>query len=205
MRSNFLKHAAAFALPLVVAAWAVTPALAVGTPAGTVISNQATVDFEDVNGNPLTALSNVVTTTVSTVASVDISPAALASNADPGDLVCYLHTITNGGNATDTIDVVTASSQGWTVTVYNSSGVPTTTAVTSNKFRADSDLDGLPDVFERALGTHPRQSDTDADTLFDIAEFDADNTDLYYDAAALAQAVFRCNNADDCAAPAPIA
>lgn len=93
-------------------------AQAVGTPAGTVISNTATVDFQDVNGNALQEISNTVQTTVSTVAAVDIDPAALASNADPGDLVCYAHTVSNNGNDTDTIDVATASSQGWTVTVY---------------------------------------------------------------------------------------
>src|SRR5262245_17102242 len=118
MRGKLLSLTARFALPLLVAVFAAAPALAIGTPAGTVISTQATVDFEDLNGNPLQALPNTVRTTVSTVASIDIDPAALSQSADPGDLVCYLHTITNNGNATDTIDVATASSQGWTVTVY---------------------------------------------------------------------------------------
>ncbi|HKQ62682.1 MAG TPA: hypothetical protein VJS92_15435 [Candidatus Polarisedimenticolaceae bacterium] len=101
----------------VVALCAATAAFALGTPAGTVITNTATVNYQDVNGNPLTASASV-STTVSQVASVDISPATQAASADPGDQVCYAHTVTNNGNGTDVIDVTSASSQGWTVTFY---------------------------------------------------------------------------------------
>src|SRR5881409_4039086 len=73
------------------------PVLAVGTPAGTTISNQATVNYTDANGNPLTTLSNIVTTTVSQVTSVTVNPNR-ASSATPGDLVYYAHDVTNGGN-----------------------------------------------------------------------------------------------------------
>jgi uncharacterized repeat protein (TIGR01451 family) len=97
-------------------------ALAAGTPAGTVISNQATVNFTDVNGNPLTQLSNVVTTTVSQVAAVTVAPDN-ASNADPGDVVVYAHTVTNNGNDDDTFDLSATSSQGWTVAIYADAGV----------------------------------------------------------------------------------
>lgn len=114
-RSKWLKLGLAITVVTLAATFS---AHAAGTPAGTVISNQATVDYEDVNGNPLQQLSNVVTTTVSAVDAVDIAPPALAQNADPGDLVCYLHTVTNNGNQTDTIDVDTLSSQGWAVVVY---------------------------------------------------------------------------------------
>ena len=126
MSTKTLSRLALGTLLALVALIATPNALALGTPAGTDITNQATVDFEDVNGNPLQVLSNTVTTTVSAVASVDIDPAALSSDADPGDLVCYAHTLTNNGNDDDTIEVVTTSSQGWTVTVYedtNGNGV----------------------------------------------------------------------------------
>jgi len=122
-KSNWLKLGVAIT---VVTLAATLSAYAVGTPAGTPITNRATVDFEDVNGNPLQQLSNIVTTTVSAVDAVDIAPPALAQNADPGDLVCYLHTVTNNGNQTDTIEVATSSSQLWTVVVYedvNTNGV----------------------------------------------------------------------------------
>lgn len=96
----------------VLALVSVSQALAVGTPAGTVISNQATVTYTDSNGNPLVVASNVVTTTVSQVASVTVAPDG-AANADPGDTVWYAHQVTNGGNGTDTINITAASSNGW--------------------------------------------------------------------------------------------
>jgi len=108
---------------LAVAALAGPVALAIGTPAGTAIDNTATVNFEDVNGNPLTEVSNTVTTIVAQVAGVDIAPAALASSADPGDLVCYAHVVTNTGNGSDTIDLTTSSTQSWTGTLYHDLGV----------------------------------------------------------------------------------
>lgn len=126
-------------------------AMAAGTPAGTVISNTATVNFEDVNGNTLSQDSNTVTTTVATVATVDIAPPSLSANADPGDDVCYLHTVTNLGNTTDTIDVATASSEGWTVVVYldvNGNGVydaGTDTPLTDSNGNATPDTGPLPD------------------------------------------------------------
>ncbi|MFN7966893.1 MAG: hypothetical protein U0V87_14515 [Acidobacteriota bacterium] len=95
----------------VVALVSTVPALAIGTVAGTNITNTATVAYKDVNGNNLSATSNTVTTTVSQVAAVDISPNN-SSTADPGDVVSYPHTITNNGNGTDTIDVSFVSSQG---------------------------------------------------------------------------------------------
>lgn len=121
--SKATKRWALAAVLLTVAAFSAPAALAIGTPAGTVISNTATVDFEDVNGNPLTEVSNTVTTTVAQVAGVDITPAALASSADPGDLVCYAHVVTNTGNGNDTIDLTTSSTQSWTGTLYLDLGI----------------------------------------------------------------------------------
>jgi hypothetical protein len=87
---------------------------------------------------------------------------------------------------------------GWDVIVVDASGVSTTTHVTSSKFRADSDLDGVPDVLERAIGSNPRLRDTDEDDLSDLIEFDPDDTDNYYDDAALEEANRRCDLADSC-------
>ena len=121
------------------------PAHAIGTPAGTVISNQATVDYEDVNGNPLQALSNVVTTTVSQVAAVDVSPDN-ATSADPGDVVYYAHVVTNNGNGDDTIDMTAVSSNGWTVQIYydvNGNGLYD---AGTDLLLTDTDADGVPDT-----------------------------------------------------------
>ena len=147
-RRNWLKLGLAITVVTLAATFS---AYAIGTPAGTSITNQATVDFEDVNGNPLQQLSNIVTTTVSAVAAVDIDPNALAQNADPGDQVCYLHTVTNNGNSSDTIDVGTTSSQGWTVLVYedvNTNGVydaGTDTLLTDSNASGTVDTGALPD------------------------------------------------------------
>lgn len=127
----------------VVALVSTVPALAIGTVAGTNITNTATVAYKDVNGNNLSATSNTVTTTVSQVAAVDISPNN-SSTADPGDVVSYPHTITNNGNGTDTIDVSFVSSQGWTVQIF-----------------ADTNGNGVVDLGE------PLLTDTDGDTTPD--------------------------------------
>lgn len=96
---------------------AVSQALAAGTPAGTVISNQATVSYTDSNGNPLSVVSNVVTTTVSQVASVTVAPDG-AKTASPGDTIFYAHQVTNGGNAPDTVNLAAVTSNGWVTALY---------------------------------------------------------------------------------------
>jgi len=120
-----------------------SPVLAAGTPAGTTISNQATVNFADGNGNPLTALSNIVTTTVSQVASITVDPDN-SSTATPGDVVYYAHRVTNGGNGDDTIDLTAVSSNGWSTALY-----------------ADNDASGTFTPGDTLL------TDTDGDTIVD--------------------------------------
>lgn len=79
----------------------------------------------------------------------------------------------------------------------------TTTRVTSNKLSPDTDLDGIPDVFERAMGSNPRSSDTDGDTLSDRAEFDPLDQDNHHNDLAWEDAVRRCASASSCAPPTP--
>src|SRR5512135_1275656 len=93
------------------------PASAVGTPAGVSITNQATVNFTDANGNPLQSLSNVVTTVVSQVAGVTVDPDR-SSTAGPGDVVTYAHVVTNAGNGNDTMELTVADANGWAVVIY---------------------------------------------------------------------------------------
>lgn len=63
---------------------------------------------------------------------------------------------------------------GWTVTVYDRDGVATIRTVFSNPNVPDSDLDGLPDFMERALGLDPTSADTDGDGLEDFDELGAE-------------------------------
>jgi uncharacterized repeat protein (TIGR01451 family) len=112
-----MQQALGAAVVLMAAVTLTSPAFALGTPAGTDITNQATVTYEDANGNPLTALSNVVTTTVSQVAAVDVSPDNSGSG-NPGDTVVFAHTLTNNGNEDDTFDLTAASNAGWTTVLF---------------------------------------------------------------------------------------
>lgn len=122
-----------------------TAAVAVGTPAGTTIQNQATVTYEDANANTLTELSNIVQTTVSQVAGVLINPDN-SGTGDPGDILYYAHTVTNTGNGDDTIDLSAASSQGWTVTFYQDVDGDGLYNSAVDVPLADSDGDGTPDT-----------------------------------------------------------
>lgn len=73
-----------------------------GTPAGTAITNYATGNYKDANGNSLpTVTSNTVTTIVSQVAGLDINP-PLADLTEGGNAsVNYPVLITNTGNGQD--------------------------------------------------------------------------------------------------------
>jgi uncharacterized repeat protein (TIGR01451 family) len=85
---------------------AISVAYAAGTPAGTVISAYATGAYKDANGNDLpNVTSNTVTTTVSQVAGVDVSPASSSSSVASGGSVAFPFTVTNTGNGSDVFDL----------------------------------------------------------------------------------------------------
>jgi len=75
--------------------------------------------------------------------------------------------------------------------------------VTSDKNRADTDFDGIPDVIERAIESNPRSLETDGDTLLDIEEFDSSDPTGIYDPVALATALQKCSDAPNCSYVAP--
>jgi len=95
-------------------------AQAVGTPAGTVISNKATATFTDANSNIYTPVdSNVVTTTVSQVAGVTETPLSSNLNGSPNGTTSFSLAITNTGNGSDTIAVASSGlPAGWTSVLY---------------------------------------------------------------------------------------
>src|SRR5262249_39631050 len=104
---------------------------------------QASISYTDSNGNPLSALSNVVTTTVSQVATLTLAPNN-ASNAVPGDIRFYPHTITNLGNGSDTIDLTAVSPGGFPTALF-----------------FDNNGNGIFDAGDTAM------TDTDGDTTVD--------------------------------------
>jgi murein DD-endopeptidase MepM/ murein hydrolase activator NlpD len=79
--------------------------------------------------------------------------------------------------------------------------VPGSTApieVKSSKASPDSDRDGLPDVYERAISSNPFSVDTDGDELLDYEEFDPANPANIHNLLALADARLRCADAERC-------
>jgi len=109
------------------------------TPVGTVISNQAQVDYQDANGNALpTRYSNTVTTTVTQVAGVNISPDSAGKNFIKNTTAWYSATVTNTGNGADTFDLgLVGAPSDWTVHLYldeNQDGIwdPTETTEVSD-------------------------------------------------------------------------
>ena len=89
------------------------------TPAGTQIQAAGEAYYLSGDGTPMpTASSNAVTSTVAQVASVSVSPASDAKQADPGSTVDFAVSVTNTGNGSDTFDLSTALQNGSTVTIY---------------------------------------------------------------------------------------
>lgn len=115
MKRKFIFFNLILALALMV-----TPsAMAIGTPAGTAITNRAYVDYKDANGNALTRIySNTVTTTVSQVAAVDVVPASYTDAGANGNTLAYHVEIFNNGNGTDTFTFTYAldAASAWTPT-----------------------------------------------------------------------------------------
>lgn len=142
MRKLFVN----LAVLLLWAVVAVPPALAVGTLAGSAISNQAYSDYDDVNGNARPRVySNAVLVTVSQVAGIDITPDSATQNGIAGTDVAYGTTLYNLGNGPDTITFTATNIQGWTVTIYrddNGDGIhqpsETTVVGTTGELAADA-------------------------------------------------------------------
>ena len=118
-------------------------ALAKGTPAGTEIKNKAYADYKDANGNDKSRVySNEVTTVVSQVAAINITPDTGNQSGVAGSEVAYPVTICNDGNGDDTFTLSVADTT-WTSKIYfdtNGDGVwdplTETTEVTSTTLLA---------------------------------------------------------------------
>lgn len=96
---------------------------------------------------------------------------------EPGDTVPYSHIVRNTGNTTQTIDLSAVSDQGWTTTITDTSGVPTSSIVLgpgdSMTIRARVTIDGSAAPGTRDITTvraqyrsDPTVSDTAIDNTF---------------------------------------
>lgn len=98
--------------------------MATGTAAGTSITNQAAITYEDSGSNSYSANSNTVTTTVNSVFTVSVNAPSDQSGAS-NSVVYYAYTVTNTGNDTNTFALSAASGGGgntWTATLYADDG-----------------------------------------------------------------------------------
>jgi uncharacterized repeat protein (TIGR01451 family) len=102
-------------------------ALAAGTPAGTIIANQATVVYDDDQGTQQAPIyANTLTFTVGQIAVINLSPASAAKSARLGSVVDYASRITNSGNGSDYFTFSTRSSLNLSLATYhdmNSNGL----------------------------------------------------------------------------------
>lgn len=116
------------------------------TEAGEVITNIASVDYEDENGNSYTATSNEAEVTVGSVFSATIAQDNLAVDAAPGQTVYIPYTITNTGNDTDTYTLTFANETG---------GAGAEGASTNGAGGSDIDGTGLAVYLEETVNGQP--------------------------------------------------
>jgi uncharacterized repeat protein (TIGR01451 family) len=119
-----------------------------GTPAGTTITNRASITFlYDGDTLPTTVNSNVVNVIVAQVAVVNVSPVSASGSARVNTFADYPVIITNSGNGTDRFSLTTASTLGLPADLYR-----------------DIDGDGLLSASEAAAGPIGQTGDLAADS-----------------------------------------
>ncbi len=97
-------------------------AAAVGTPAGTAITNQATVTYQDASANSFSSVSNTTTVTVLPVYSVAIT-SPTDQSVPSNTAAYYAYTLTNTGNASNTFNLSALSAPpGWAAVLYADDG-----------------------------------------------------------------------------------
>ena len=131
-------------------AGSVAPAIAAGTPAGTVIRNIAIANYEDTSGNPLPPVeSNEVMTVVAQVSGVDVSPETALHNVVAGSATVFLVQVTNTGNGSDLLPLTLSGIPGgWAAIIYN-----------------DLDDDGVLDGEEETAGNEVTTLSLNADQM----------------------------------------
>lgn len=135
---HFLRTAVFAVLIVAVAAmpaWAQLP-----TPEGTVITNVATVNYTDANGNAYAPVTASVSVTIGFVSGIDVvQPSPLSSTTgSTGNLAVF--TITNTGNGTDQFSLSAPVSTGIVITGYVLNGVTYSTLDALNAALASTNV-----------------------------------------------------------------
>lgn len=121
------------------------------TPAGSVISNQASATYGDGSGNSYSTVSNVVTVTVANVSGITITPDGTSNpTVVPSQTnVPFVFTVTNTGNFSDQVRFLAS---GGSVQITSGAATVTSAYVDMNgngAFNAGTDIDindGTPDL-----------------------------------------------------------
>jgi uncharacterized repeat protein (TIGR01451 family) len=146
-RASWLPLTAALlALPLC------AQAIAVGTPAGTVILNTATFDSD--TGR---TVSNPVSITVTAVCALNITPPFQKANLLAGERAVFAHTLTNTGNATQSFPLSLAGQNAHLFADRNNNGLPDAGEEASSVTLAEDEsvtllLSGTPELITAAAG-----------------------------------------------------
>ena len=173
-----------------------TMAMAGGTPAGTLISNQATGAYEDTQGNEYSASSNTVTTEVSRKPAIDVTPATAGpSNLTANSFVLFPATITNNGNFADVIALsasVAGATGTYSVEIYSDNDgtlgvIDGTDAIvtTTGTLAIDGTFNVIVKLIEDDGGNTFVLGDTPEVTLTATSGEDATNDTGVYDAVVI--------------------
>jgi uncharacterized repeat protein (TIGR01451 family) len=184
---------------------------AAGTPAGTEITNFATLTYKDANGNSLSPInSNTVTTVVAQVAGVDVSPATLTNNLAAGDSISFKIFVMNVGNGIDTLNLsYPALSSGWSAKLYldeNDNGILDTAErvpsniISSVKLAADADTTVFLVVFSPLAAANGA---SEAVTVTATSQFNASVSDAGTYTSNIETAVVTAAKSSDVTTPKP--
>ncbi|HEX2048597.1 MAG TPA: hypothetical protein VHF27_12595 [Acidimicrobiales bacterium] len=132
------------------------------------VTYQVTVNnVTDAMGNPLADKTNV--------AGVIVDPTSATFPGNPPGPGDFVNSDVNDGGGDTLWDH--EETRGWQITIKFADGNTQVRQVTSSPSAADTDGDKLKDHEERALGTDPRDLDTDDDGIEDEPEFNVYYTD----------------------------
>lgn len=92
---------------------------AAGTPAGTVITNTATLTYKDLGGTSFPVVTATITITVAQKAGVAITPISAASTVGDSVWATYPFVVQNTGNGKDKYNLTSASAHSWSTQIYH--------------------------------------------------------------------------------------
>ncbi|HLX11968.1 MAG TPA: hypothetical protein VKS81_04065 [Bacteroidota bacterium] len=154
-----------------------TKTFARGTPAGTVITNTAVMNYKDLAGTSFTADTATVSLTVAQLAGVDVSPHSAHQVQGDSVYVYYPKVVTNTGNGLDAFNLTDVSSQGWTAQLYfdaNRNGVLDPSELSAGPITATTSLaeDSSEWIISRVFVPAGTPSNTlDVDSIKAVSQF----------------------------------